>query len=173
MLATSKSRIRRLASARYSCARLGSLKSRLLWAFEFRRPTMPLYKNMNPFCSSLSASVWRLLKWMTGVCFSHPKARFIRGSPSSCNPDLALTSSMTRIPSATLQSFTVSRGDRISAGGRSAPTRRYRTSSCHMETSSQCNKPRHHHNCTPQPLRLLPLTSTKQPQLQQQAHAGT
>ena len=60
-VAISSRRMRRLANARYSCARLGSLKRVLLWAFEFLRPTTPLKRNRMPFCSSRSASLWRLL----------------------------------------------------------------------------------------------------------------
>src|SRR6266568_7516010 len=48
-VAISSRRMRRLAKARYSCALRGSLKRRLLWAFEFRNPTMPLNRNMIPF----------------------------------------------------------------------------------------------------------------------------
>ena len=51
----------KLPRAKYSCARSGSLKSRLLCAFKFRRPTIPLNRNMIPRCSSRSASVERLL----------------------------------------------------------------------------------------------------------------
>ncbi len=45
--AISSRRIRTLAIAKYSWARIGSSKRRLLWAFEFRRPTIPLKTNMN------------------------------------------------------------------------------------------------------------------------------
>jgi len=54
-VAISSRRRRRLAKARYSCARLGSLKRVLLWALEFLRPTIPLKRNMMPLCSSRSA----------------------------------------------------------------------------------------------------------------------
>ena len=63
--------------------------------------------------------------------------------------------------------------DEIRVTVRSAPLQPYRTSYPRTETSWQCNKPLHHHNRTPRPLRLLPLPSIGQPHPEGQEHSGT
>ena len=89
--AISSNLINKLVSAKYSCARDGSLNKRLLWAFELRRPTIPLNRNMMPRCSSRSASVARPL-------ISLAKTRIVKFWPmSSTEPHWRIA----RIPSAT------------------------------------------------------------------------